>query len=667
MNENTNTNPEENQPIEPTTAESSSMTTEQSVEESVEISVSQPEVAESQPEETPVVEAAQEAPAETTSAIEEEVEAIADEEEHNELEEIANDEAELDSMPKAQLLERFLLFTKEGKPQEQRARVLRYKGLLLERFNHERKQRFDAFIEKGGIAEDFDHTDADKLKFDEALQLFRRRLNEERERIERERNQNLAAKRDILDRMRQTLAIEDSKTGVQEFRKLQDLWRQTGPVPQAHVNELWEVYHALSEKFFDTLKIDRELRDLDMQKNLKQKMELCEKAEELMLLESVSDAVNRMNDLHTMWKEIGPVQATQRQEIWDRFKAASDKVYERRREYIAQLDEQRANNKALKTDLCEKAEAIAADQEENNKDWKGATGRIEALFEEWKKIGAAGRDENEALWQRFKAARNTFFHNKNDYFRKIRQDYQNNYNLKLDICVRAEAIMDSNDWKRTSQELIRLQNEWKKVGPVPREHSDALWKRFRSTCDHFFNKKNEHFSTLDESRAGNLDLKKALVARIEAFTLTDNPHADVEALKGFQKEWMEIGPVPQESREELQNHYRKLVNAHFDNLKMGQQEKMKVQFQNRISTLKESGEGDRALRKEEQFLRQKIEKLQSDIATYENNMGFFANSKNAEALRSEIEKKIRVAQVEISNLKEKIKMLRTANDQNNAQ
>jgi hypothetical protein len=597
----------------------------------------------------------------------EEVETIADEDLHGEEEliEAANDDADLEGKSKKELLDDFYSATRDGNPRDTRARVNRLKNILLDRFNHERQQRLRAFIDLGNLAEEFDHVDPDKTKFDESLGLFRNRLQQERDKMERDRQINKKQRENIIINMRQALVSEDPNEGINEFRKLQDEWRQLPSVPGLNAQELWESYHALNEKYYDNLKINRELRDLDMQKNLRAKLDLCDQAESLIVHENIAEATRKLNDLFSQWKEVGPVNPAQRQEIWDRFKSASDKIYERRKDYIEQLEQGRANNAALKIALCEAVEAIAANSEENKKNWKNATEQVESIFEQWKKTGPAAKDENESLWTRFKAARNVFFNAKNDHFRSARQEQINNLNLKKDLCVRAEALMDSTDWKNTTNEYLRLQAEWKKVGPVPRENSDEIWKRFRTSCDWYFNKKNEFFSSLDSVKAENYTKKLTLLDEIRAFSVSDNPGKDIDQLKNFQNTWFELGQVPQDKREALQADYRALIDGHFSAIKMSQSDKHKLQFQNRLDSLKESG--DQAIRKEEQFIRQKIDKLSNDIALYENNIQFFANSKNIDALRAEVDKKIRIAQVEMGQLKEQLRMLRAAANNQNKQ
>ncbi|MFY8132534.1 MAG: DUF349 domain-containing protein, partial [Bacteroidia bacterium] len=422
-----------------------------------------------------------------------------------------------------------------------------------------------------------------------ALTHYRNRLQNERDQRERTRQLNKKQRENLIISMRQALTAEDPNEGINEFRRLQDEWRQMPSVPGLNAQELWDNYHALNEKFYDNLKINRELRDLDMQKNLRAKLDLCDQAESLIVHENMAEASRKLNELFAQWKEIGPVNPAQRQEIWDRFKSASDKIHDRRKEYIEQLEQARANNAALKTALCEAVEAIAANSEENKKNWKNATEQVEAIFEQWKKTGPAAKEENEALWGRFKGARNVFFNAKNDHFRSARQEQINNLNRKKELCVHAEALMDSNDWKNTTNEYLRLQAEWKKIGPVPREQSDEIWKRFRTSCDWFFQKKNEYFSSLDSVKAENYTKKLALMEEIKAFQVSENPGKDIEQLKAFQNTWFELGQVPQDKREALQNDYRALIDGHFSSIKMNQADKHRLQFQNRLESLKESG------------------------------------------------------------------------------
>ena len=484
------------------------------------------------------------------------------------------------------------------------------------------------------------------------------KYTEEQEKI---KLQNLDIKKSILEELKTLIASEETlKKTYDEFKVLQDRWKEIGMVPKNEAQALWQNYHFLIEKFFDKVKINKELKDLDLKKNLERKIELCEKAEDLVIEPSITKSFKRLQELHEEWKEIGPVIQEKRDEIWERFKLATEKINDRRHQFYKKLQSELEANQAAKTLLCENAEQLVATECETIKQWQDTTEQINNLLAEWKAVGQAPQKVNNDLWSRFKSQLDLFFANKKEYFGKIKDQQLNNYNLKVELCLQAEAIKNSTEWKNTTRELIRLQEEWKKIGPVPRKYSDKVWKRFRAACDEFFNSKSEFFKTMSEGEEENLQRKLELISKLENFEYGEDKQANIDKIKDIQREWMEIGHVPIKEKDKLQNDYRNAVNKIYDKLKVDAMEASAMNYRSRLDSMKEMPDANRIINRERSSLQQKIDELKENILLWENNIGFFASSKQANVLKAEFEGKINKAKGELANLESKMKMLRNA-------
>ncbi|MEN8225706.1 MAG: DUF349 domain-containing protein [Bacteroidota bacterium] len=541
-----------------------------------------------------------------------------------------------------------------------KTKVALVKVAFLKILKEEKQTAIDKFVEEGGKKEDFKAEENPfEKRFNKAFEIYRKnkiRFNEEQEKI---RLVNLEKKKEILNKLKELISSEESlKKTYDEFRSLQAEWKEIGMVPSGEVSNLWQSYHFLVEKFFDKVKINKELRDLDMKKNLELKVKICEKTEELLLETSIIKSFKQLQKFHEEWKDTGPVPQEQNEEVWERFKAATDKINELRREHYGKLQEDQEKNLLAKTDLCEQAEEVLTITPDSMKGWQEQTNKINELFGVWRSIGRAPKKQNTEIWERFKGSMNTFFSNKKEFLSSIKQEQLNHYNLKVDLCVEAEAIKDSTDWKKTTQELIRLQQEWKKIGPVPRKHSDKIWKRFRSACDEFFNNKSSHFSNVHENEQQNLEKKQEIIDKVKAHKFTDEKSKNLDILKNFQREWLEIGFVPMKDKDKVQKLFREVVDARLDELKISSAELSNASYATRMEAVKDSPEADRVYRKEISFLNNKINKLRDDVNLWENNLGFFANSKKADVLKQEFEQKIEKARQDLAAMEAKVKYLR---------
>jgi len=498
-------------------------------------------------------------------------------------------------------------------------------------------------------------------RFDAAFSIYKEKKAAFDKALELEMQANLKAKEEILEALRQLIDSEEElKKTYDQFHALQDRWRAAGPVPRGAKGTLWNNYHFLVEKFFDKVNINKELKDLDLKKNLEAKTDLCEKAEELLLETSIIRSFQQLQKLHEAWKEIGPVPQDKKDEIWERFKAATDKLNKRRQEHYESLREEQNKNYAAKLVLCEKAEELITLVPVTPRQWQQKTNEINELFKVWKTIGFAPKKVNNEIWNRFRTSLDTFFTNKKEFFRKYKDQQKENYNQKLNLCLQAEALKESDDWRATTEALINLQQEWKKIGPVPAKFSDKIWKRFRQACDTFFSRKSEHFSNIGEKQEENLQKKLNLIEEIQNHSYSNDNKENLNILKDFQRKWMDIGHVPIKQKDKVQTAFRKAIDNQFEVLNISKKAKTTLSFRSKIENLKNAPNAGNIIYKERNILTNKIKNLEGDIQVLENNIGFFASSKKADILKAEFEEKIERAKSEISILREKMKILSDA-------
>jgi hypothetical protein len=582
----------------------------------------------------------------------------AQEEFHN-LDDIELPPVDYSSYSKSELVETLGLIVDNRAPAEIREDVDRIKSLFYKKLRAEAEERKSKFLEGGGKIEEYKiYVDPLDHRIKELLDKYREKKTDYSKIQEAEKFDNLRKKYEIIDKIKDLVNREESinKT-FHEFRALQNDWHTTGVVPQNSLKDLWENYHHNVEIFYDYIKINKELRDLDLRKNLESKVRLCEKAEELLLEPNPINAFRLLQDYHDQWREIGPVPPESKNEIWERFKEATSKINKRHHEYFEkQKDDQRKNLEA-KMALCEKVEEINLLELKNFKDFDEKGEVVVDLQKMWRTLGFAPKKQNNKVYQRFRDACDAFFEKKRGFYADNKEVQQNNLQIKTELCIQAESHQESTDWKATSDALIKLQKEWKDVGPVPRKQSERIWKRFRKACDHFFNRKAEFFATLDNSYEDNLKAKTAIINELESF----DPGADVQAaferLKEIQRTWTDIGFVPFNVKEDITNRYRNALNKQFDRLKIGEDDKNILKYKTKLDNLKANPKASRKVRNEREKFFTKIKQLEGDIVLWENNIGFFAKSSKADNMIKEVEEKIENAKKMIKILEEKVKMI----------
>lgn len=520
-----------------------------------------------------------------------------------------------------------------------------------------------AFVEAGGKLEEFVPTPDDaEQRLKELFAEYRTKRNEFIAKLEEEKENNYKIKLQIIEELKELIdSNETLNQTFNTFRDLQQRWKETGPVPQAYVKDLWETYNLHVENFYNFIKINKELRDLDLKKNYETKLQLCEEAEELVLDPSPVNAFHKLQKLHEQWRETGPVANEYKEQLWERFREASTKINKRHQEYFNGIKEEQKHNLELKTELCVKTEELSVAPLSTRKEWNKASEQLIDIQKVWKTIGFAPKKDNTKIYERFRNACDKFFENKRNFYLQIKAEMENNLHLKNDICAAAEALQESEEWKKATDELIALQKRWKEIGPVSRRYSDAIWKRFRSACDKFFERKAAFFASLDQQYEDNLAKKKQLLEELKTFVV-ENKERGFEALKELQHRWAEIGFVPIKQKEAIQKEYRKAVDAIFAKLRSNEKENRLERFKGKISSIAEGGDR-RRLRFERDRLYNKMKQIESDIALLENNIGFFSKSKNAEAMIREVNNKIAKAKEELATLIEKIEMIDKQNNQ----
>ena len=508
-----------------------------------------------------------------------------------------------------------------------------------------------AFLENGGEEKDFVASeDETENKIKDLLSTYKEKraaLLAEEERI---KNENYTLKLQLIDKLKAlTESSDDFNKLYNDFKEIQQKWKEIKLVPAEYVNDLWKNYQIYSEKFYDLIKINNQFREYDFKKNLEMKTALCETVERLQNEPDVVSAFHQLQKLHQQWREIGPVAKELRDELWARFKTASTAINKRHQEHFEKAKEQ--ENLEAKTAICEEIEAIDFSQLKSFKDWENKNKEVIALQEKWKTIGFAPKKHNVKIFERFRAACDAYFNKKSEFYKSLKEGMEKNLELKKALCEKAEALKDSTDWKETTEQLIALQKEWKKVGSVARKHSDSIWKRFITACDYFFEQKNKNVVSQKSVEQQNLAAKKEIIEKIKA--LDENlPHNEaVATLKEYMAAWNQIGFVPFKDKDKVYKAYHEAVDQQFDRLKVDMNERKMQSFRNNVNSLAEGSDNKGRLYSERERLMRTYERMKNELQTYENNIGFLSvSSKGGGGLVKEMERKI-------EKLKEEMKLI----------
>ncbi len=592
-------------------------------------------------------------------------ESVVDEtsEKENDIEAVKEDFSKLD---KSELLNKLNFLINNYEVVIIRDAVEEIKNQFYKKYKNDLAIAKKKYIEDNdGVEDGFKFNDeSSEETFKELYNQYKKKRAELVHKLEKEKEENLRLKYKIIEEINELINKEESinKT-FQEFRDLQKRWRDIGLVPQKEVKDLWERYNHVVEKFYDYIKINKELRDLDLKKNLESKINLCEKAESLLLESSVTKAFKTLQEYHNKWREIGPVPQDKKDEIWDRFKAATTQINKKHQEYFEGLKEQQVKNLEQKVALCEKVEEILTLELNKPKEWEEKANELIEIQKLWRTIGFAPKKDNNKIYERFKTTCDEFFSRKREFYKEAKKVQKNNLQLKLDLCIQAEALKDSTEWRKTTEDFINLQKRWKEIGPVPRKYSESVWKRFRTTCDYFFDKKSEFFNTIDTNQEENLKKKLELIEKVKNFEKVDDNNQNLKMLMDIQKEWSETGHVPINKKDEVQKQFRDAINQQFEDLKIEINERNKLNYKSKVDSWVSSNSRNK-IYSERNKLVNKIKELENEIALYENNIGFFnASNKNSQSLLDEIHKKIDKAKERMVTLKQKLRLIDKAEDE----
>ncbi|MBP5566445.1 MAG: DUF349 domain-containing protein [Bacteroidales bacterium] len=495
--------------------------------------------------------------------------------------------------------------------------------------------------EAGEVTDAFDEVEENFKGLYSDYKRERAEYNKEQDALKEE---NLEKKKAIIEELKQLVdGQDDVSASFPVFREIQDKWRSVGPVPATAFRDINSTYQFNVERFYDKVKINRELRDLDFQKNLEAKEKFCEAAEKLAENENVVNAFNELQKLHEQWKEFGPVAKEFRESIWARFQAATAVINKRYQSHFEELKDKQKENLAAKEALCVKVEEIAAREISSSEQWNASAKEIEAIQAEWRKIGFATKKDNQKIYDRFRAACDAFYGRKRDYYSQFRGEMDANVEKKMNLIHLAEELKSSTEWKKTTEKFIDLQKQWKEIGAVPRKKSEQLWKQFRAACDEFFAERDKNAAP-ENNFFANLKAKKKIVEDIKAYVPVEDAEANTAAAKKFAADFQAIGFVPFKEKDGIMTAYREAMQEKFPDFNTGER-----------GNRGRNAESKPRERSAKDILIQQYKTLQQEIETFENNIGFFSASKNSEALIKQMETKISKAKEELHKLEEKIR------------
>ena len=514
------------------------------------------------------------------------------------------------------------------------------------------------FIENGGAAENFvPQTDCVEEEFKNIMSVIKEKRSALTAELEKQKEMNLQVKLSIIEELKELVeSPDDANKSYTEFKKLQQQWNEVKLVPQAKVNELWKNYQLYVEKFYDLLKLNNEFREYDFKKNLEIKTHLCEAAEKLADEADLVSAFHQLQKLHQEFRDTGPVAKELRDEIWARFKAASTTVNRRHQQHFEALKEVEQHNLDQKTVICEIIEAIDYKELTNFASWESKTQEVIALQNKWKTIGFAPQKMNVKIFERFRKACDEFFRKKGEFFKSLKEGMNENLEKKRALCEKAEALKDSTDWKATADELTKLQKEWKTIGPVAKKYSDAVWKRFISACDYFFEQKNKATSSQRSVEQENLEQKKAIIEKLNAIDDQMDTEGATQLVRDLMKEWNGVGHVPFKEKDRIYKQYHSQVDKLFERFNISASNKKLSNFKSTISSIQEGS--PQALYREREKLVRAFDNMKNELQTYENNLGFLTtSSKKGNSLLTEINRKVEKLKADIELVKEKIKVV----------
>ncbi|HOB77172.1 MAG: DUF349 domain-containing protein [Bacteroidales bacterium] len=585
------------------------------------------------------------------------------EEEDDDIEVNEEEKEKYDHLDLDQINEEFAIVLENNDLSYIRPRVLRLYDLHQLIYENELKNLSNIPVEKDRQKIE-ENLKTKKETFDQLWKQYLGKKKSLKDQYIKSLEENYEKKLAILEQLKNIIDNNEIplKEAFDHFNQIQEEWKAIGAVPHNKANDLWMRFNHYVDLFYKKVELLKEMIEIDQRKNLEAKIELCEKAESLLMDETISpkDAYRQIYELFDQWKQIGPVPKDKKDEIWERFQTTLDKIKDNYRNSIELQKQRRENNLEAKKAIIDKMKYILSEEIVTHDDWQKKTNEVQDLFNVWRSIGPVPKEYNESIWVEFKSLMDKFYQNKKEYYEILKIEWQENYNKKLSIIKQTEKLVNSNNWKKDTQTILKLQEEWKKIGFIPAEKNEYLWHRFRSACDQFFANKEMYYANLATAEVENLYKKEAILKELDDFQFNNNPKEDLERLKAIQRQWYEIGNVPYKERKRIQDTFRQKINSLFDQLKGVRIDESNDEFKQRIEKILEHSGGLKEAKSELYNLNNKIKKLRSDIQTWENNLSFFKSSANAELLLQEYKKKIDNAKTDLKILEEKAKYLRQA-------
>jgi hypothetical protein len=562
------------------------------------------------------------------------------------------------SMSMENLVGEFQRLVKNEKVQAIKKHVDEIKNEFDQKFQELLDQKREEFVQNGGNEIDFRYSSVAKRQFNELFKEYREKRDQYYKNLETQLKDNLAHRLELIEGLKGLVNVEeDINTTYNNFKEIQAQWKKAGPVPRGEYNNVWRTYHHHIEIFYDFLNLNRELRDLDFKHNLEEKLKLIEKAEALASEENIGKAFHQLQTLHKIWKEeLGPVDKEKREEIWERFSNATKLIHDKRQAYFSNLEESYEVNLEAKNKIIDQIHAVANAIASTHKGVQKQISEVEQLRDQFFKAGKVPSKKNEATWKRFKDSTRAFNRAKNKFYKEIKKDQQDNLTKKRALLEIAISLKDSDDWNTTTKEMKRIQAEWKKIGHVPRKHSDKIWKEFKAACNHYFDQLHASKNSHKKEEVDNLKKKEALLLKLDTFKASKDQDKDLEAVKEISQEWNSIGYVPR-NKKNIEDKFNKAFENCLKSIGFNPKEAEKIKYENTLDAIKKSENHDYEVKREKSFVKRKIEEEKSEMRQLENNLEFFSNASDDSPLVKDVQKKIAARKAKIELLKEKLKSL----------
>ncbi len=527
---------------------------------------------------------------------------------------------------------------------------------LMKQLNEERAEKLAEFVEQGGNELDFEYIQPLREQFRTIFSEFRTRRKKYYDELSTQLDQNLLVKRNLIERLKELVNKEESIGDTfKEFRLIQEDWRNTGPVPSADSRDLWRTYHFHVENFYEYVKINKELRDLDYKKNLQQKEELVKKAQVILDSDDLRDGFKELQKLHKDWRQVGPVEPELREQLWQQFSAITKQIHEKREEFFKALRGKREEMLAEKKALVKKLEDFPRSFTKHH-EWQKAIKGINEIQSEFKKIGRLNIPGNDEVWEEFRSALRDFNKSKNNFYKDLKKEHHDNLEKKKVLLARAEELKDSENWRDAANELKRIQADWKRIGHVPKSESDKIWKEFRAACNHFFDRLTAHNKGRDAEFEANAKEKQDFLNELEKWQLDlSDKGAAVKAIKAKIGEWRNLGASPRKMRNELEGRFNKTIDGFFKAIDLDRKESQRIRFENKVEGL--AAQGQNEVQRESDFLRRKLDEAKKELMQLENNMSFFSSSNPNSPIVKEAQKNIDAQKSNVASLQAQLKML----------